>query len=148
MTALLVNVDVPDLEEGIRFYGEGLGLRLRRRLGPDIAELEGAACPVFLIRHAPDSEPFVGARASREFARHWTPVHLDFVVPDLDTAIRAAESAGARREGGLRAFAGGRYLVLADPFGNGFCLLQFEGAGYAEIGARDQPARSQEGHRE
>jgi predicted enzyme related to lactoylglutathione lyase len=148
VTALLVNVDVQDLEAGIRFYGDGLGLRLRRRLGRDIAELEGAACPVFLIRHAPGSEPFVGAHASRGFARHWTPVHLDFVVPDLDTAIRAAESAGARREGGIREFAGGRYLVLSDPFGNGFCILQFEGAGYAEIGSRDPSAGLQEGDRE
>jgi predicted enzyme related to lactoylglutathione lyase len=135
MAELLVNIDVDDLERALRFYREGLGLRLRRRLGPDIAELEGAGCPVFLTRHPAGSPPFLGASAGREFRRHWTPVHLDFVVPDLDAAIRRAESAGATREGEVRAYAWGRYLVMADPFGNGFCVLQFEGRGYAEIAA-------------
>jgi predicted enzyme related to lactoylglutathione lyase len=60
-------------------------------------------------------------------------VHLDFVVTDLEAAIRKVESAGATREGDIREFDWGRYLVLADPFGNGLCVLQFEGKGYAEI---------------
>jgi predicted enzyme related to lactoylglutathione lyase/GNAT superfamily N-acetyltransferase len=141
MVDLLVNVDVLDLEQGIRFYREGLGLRLRRRLGPAIAELAGAACPVFLTQHEPGARPFAGAGAPRDFGRHWTPVHLDFVVPDLDAGIRTAESAGATREGDIRAFSWGRILVMADPFGNGFCLLQFEGAGYAEIASSDTSLR-------
>ena len=33
----------------------------------------------------------------------------------------------------MREFVWGRHAVLADPFGNGFCVLQFEGRGYAEI---------------
>lgn len=141
MVDLLVNIDVLDLEQGIRFYREGLGLRLRRRLGSAIAELAGAPCPVFLIQHEPVARPFAGAEAPRDFGRHWTPVHLDFVVPDLDAGIRTAESAGATREGDIRAFSWGRYLVMADPFGNGFCLLQFEGAGYAEIATSDTSLR-------
>ena len=40
---LLVNIDVPDLEAGVRFYQEALGLRLRRRLfSATVAELTGA----------------------------------------------------------------------------------------------------------
>lgn len=33
----------------------------------------------------------------------------------------------------MRSFAWGRYQVLSDPFGNGFCLLAFWGAGYAAL---------------
>jgi lactoylglutathione lyase len=135
MTELLVNIDVDDLEGALRFYDEGLGLHLRRRLGPDVAELEGGGCPVFLTRHPAGALPFAGAATGRSYRRHWTPVHLDFVVPDLDGAVRRAEAAGARREGEVRAYAWGRYVVMADPFGNGFCVLQFEGRGYAEIAA-------------
>lgn len=133
MPDLLVNIDVSDLEEAIAFYTEGLGLRLRRRLGPDIAEMAGSSAPVFLTRHAGDTRPLPGAPGSRDYGRHWTPVHLDFVVADLERAVRRAEAAGARPEGALREFDWGRFRVMADPFGNGFCILQFRGRGYAEL---------------
>lgn len=135
---LLVNIDVGDLERALAFYTEGLGLELGRRLGPDIAELRGASCLVYLTRHAPGSRPFAEAASPRAFGRHWTPVHLDFVVSDLSPAIRRAESAGAMREGEIRDFEWGRYLVMADPFGNGFCILQFKGRGYAEIASTER----------
>jgi lactoylglutathione lyase len=133
MVGLLVNIDVSDLEAALRFYSEGLGLRLRRRIGAEIAELAGAACPVFLTQHERGSSPFRGAATGRSDTRHWTPVHLDFVVADLEAAAATAETAGARREGDVREFDWGRYLVVSDPFGNGLCLLQFKGRGYAEI---------------
>jgi predicted enzyme related to lactoylglutathione lyase len=59
-------------------------------------------------------------------------VHLDFVVSDLEPAIHRAESAGARCEGQVGELSWGRYVVMSDPFGNGFCLLQFEGSGYPD----------------
>ena len=133
MPDLLVNIDVADLESAVTFYTEGLGLRLARRLGRDIAELRGGPCPVYLIHHAADALPFADAPSPRDSTRHWTPVHLDFVVRDLERAIARAEAVGAAREGAIRAFDGGRFQVLVDPFGNGLCLLQFEGRGYAEM---------------
>jgi lactoylglutathione lyase len=132
-STLLVNIDVDDLERAIEFYTTGLGLPLRRRLAPDIAELEGASSPVFLTVHAAGTQPCPGAPRPREYGRHWTPVHLDFVVRELEPAIRRAEVAGARPEGAIREFSWGRYAILSDPFGNGFCLLQFAGSGYAGL---------------
>jgi len=127
---LLVNVDVDDLERALAFYTEGLGLRLARRLGPRIAELEGASSSVYLTAHAPGSRPFPGAGGERVYDRHWTPVHLDFVVPELEPAVGRAVAAGATREGDVHEYGWGRYAILADPFGNGLCLLQFLGPGY------------------
>ena len=72
--ALHVYVDVEDLDAGIRFYGEGLGLTLRRRLAPNWVELEGAAVPVFLLERKLAHRD-TGARVQRTYDRHWTPVH-------------------------------------------------------------------------
>ena len=132
---LFVNVDVADLERAVAFYTRGLGLGVRRRVGGEIVELEGAGAPVFLMQQAAGSAPFQGAREKRAYARHWTPVHLDFVVSQLEPAILRAEAAGAETDGEIREFAAGRYRVMADPFGNGFCLLELEGEGYAALEA-------------
>jgi predicted enzyme related to lactoylglutathione lyase len=133
MADLLVNIDVGDLEQAVEFYTEGLDLRVRRRLGSDIAELAGASSRVFLTQHEGDTRPVSGGSATREYKRHWTPVHLDFVVADLEAATQKAEAAGATPEGDIREFDWGRFRVMADPFGNGFCIVQFKGQGYGEI---------------
>jgi predicted enzyme related to lactoylglutathione lyase len=69
----------------------------------------------------------------RRYARHWTPVHLDFVVADVDAAVERAVAGGATLDDPVATHKWGRIAHLADPFGNGFCLLQFLGRGYDEI---------------
>jgi catechol 2,3-dioxygenase-like lactoylglutathione lyase family enzyme len=133
MAAILVNIDVPDLEQGIRFYTTGFELRLARRLGPGFAELLGAGAPIYLLENAAGTAPFLAASVQRDYARHWTPLHLDFVVPDLDTALARALAAGATQESGPSEHAYGRLVLLADPFGHGVCLLQFNAQGYDSI---------------
>jgi predicted enzyme related to lactoylglutathione lyase len=132
MANLLVNVDVPDLERGVAFYEAALRLALARRIGAHVVELSGAGVPVYLIEQPPGSPPAPGA-AARDYGRHWTPVHLDLVVEDLEAAVARALAAGARAEGPMRDFAWGRLAQLADPFGHGLCLLQFRGRGYGEL---------------
>ena len=94
-----------------------------------MAELLGGTAPLYLLRAAPGTPASAGG-PKRDYARHWTPVHLDFVVPELEPALARAEAAGAQLEGAIREHDWGRLAVLADPFGNGFCLLQFVGRGY------------------
>lgn len=130
MAALLVNIDVDDLEKGIRFYSAGLGLKPGRRLGAGACELLGASSPIYLLANQGGTRPFEGAAAGRDYGRHWTPVHLDFAVEDVEAAVARALSAGATLEGRVEKRAWGRLARLADPFGNGFCILQFEGRGY------------------
>jgi lactoylglutathione lyase len=131
MPELIVNVDVDDLERGIDFYARGLGLVPGRRLASRAAELLGAEIPVFLLEKPPGSAPCAGAL--RDYRRHWTPTHLDFVVEALEPALARAQAAGARLEVAIQEAAWGRMAVLADPFGNGFCLIQFVGRGYDEM---------------
>jgi lactoylglutathione lyase len=129
---LLVNIDVDDLEGAEHFYTNGLGLEVARRFDGAL-ELVGAGPPLYLLVKAEGSPPFGSAAAGRSYARHWTPVHLDFVVDDLEAALAQALGAGARAESEIVERAWGRIVLLSDPFGHGFCLLQFAGRGYDEL---------------
>jgi len=79
-------------------------------------------------------EGSIGAAESpRRYDRHWTPVHLDVVVEDLEAALSCAVAAGARTESEVRTEVWGKIVVLADPFGHGLCLIEFRGRGYDEV---------------
>ncbi len=133
MATLLINIDVPALEQGIAFYTKALGLSLARRLGKDFAELSGANATIYLLETSAGTSPFRSARSPRNYERHWTPVHLDFVVDDLDAALARALAAGATQESEPSEHAYGRLVLLVDPFGHGLCLLQFNTRGYDAI---------------
>jgi lactoylglutathione lyase len=133
MQDLLVNIDVDDLSRATRFYTDAFELRVGRRFGEGGVELLGAPVPLYLLVKASGTAPFAGASGARSYGRHWTPVHLDFVVQDIHAALARAEAAGAVREGELHEHAWGKLALLADPWGNGLCLLQFVGRGYDEI---------------
>ena len=96
MVAVLVCIDVDDLERGIEFYTRGLGLALGHRHGADWVELTGAPAPLMLIACPAGSRAC--AAETRRYDRHWTPIHLDFVVDDLSAAVERARAAGATLE--------------------------------------------------
>jgi len=128
---LLVNIDVDDLETAIAFYHAAIGLALARRLfDGTVAEMVGASSTVYLLEKKAGTQASPATRGRREYGRHWTPVHLDVAVADLDAAVRKATDAGAVLEGEPQTYAWGRIAFMADPFGHGFCLLQFTGNGY------------------
>lgn len=128
---ILVNIDVDDLGRALDFYTAAFGLAVGRRMGDDFVELLGASSPLYLLVKAGGTTPCPGA--VRDYRRHWTPVHLDLLVEDLEAATARALAAGATREGSVETHAYGRLAFFADPFGNGFCLLQLLGRGYDEI---------------
>jgi predicted enzyme related to lactoylglutathione lyase len=122
-------VDVEDLDAGIRFYTQGLGLAVRRTLAPGWVELAGAEIPVFLLERKLDHRD-TGAQVTRTYDRHWTPVHLDFLTDDLEAAAARAEAAGARRDRDLVDAPWGRMACMSDPFGHGFDLIELGPEGY------------------
>lgn len=129
--AILVNIDVPDLRAGIAFYTQAFGLTVKRHLGAQAAELSGWPVPVFLLEKAAGSIGAVDRK--RSYQRHWTPVHLDVGVADLDSAVSRAAGAGARVEQDVRTVVWGKIAMLADPFGRGLCLIEFLNRGYDEM---------------
>jgi predicted enzyme related to lactoylglutathione lyase len=126
----IVNIDVEDLSRAVDFYQRAFGLRAARKLGPGITEILGGPAPIYLI------EKPSGASASsptRDYRRHWTPVHLDIVVEDIEAAKARALDAGAVLESDVSESNWGKIALFADPFGHGFCLIEFTGRGYDEI---------------
>jgi len=130
---LLVNIDVDNLASAVTFYCSAFGLTVGRRFGTDGVELLGAASPIYLLAKAEGSSPSDFTTQKRSYGRHWTPIHLDFVVPEIEPALQRAVAAGAKLEQPVRTSNWGRLALLADPFGHGFCLVQFLGKGYDEI---------------
>ncbi len=130
---LIVNMDVPDLARAEHFYCAVFGVSVGRRLGSGAVELLGLEAPIYLLEKAGDSAATAAAPARRNYQRHWTPVHLDVSVDDLDHARSMAIAAGAVDETGVRQAPYGRIATFADPFGHGFCLIEFNERGYDAI---------------
>lgn len=127
--SFIVNLDVPDLATAEAFYTAAFGLRIGRRLGPGAVELLGGPAPLYLLQNEAGSAATEDGDV-RDYERHWTPLHLDWVVDDIEAALVRAVAAGATLEQPVRERRWGRIAVLADPFGHGFCLIQFSGEGY------------------
>lgn len=128
-TSFIVNLDVPDLAAAETFYTAAFDLRVGRRLGPGALELLGGPTPLYLLQNDAGSAATDDGDV-RDYERHWTPVHLDWVVADIDAALARAVAAGAALEHPIRERRWGTIAVLSDPFGHGFCLIQFSDAGY------------------
>ncbi|WP_333622288.1 VOC family protein [Stenotrophomonas indicatrix] len=127
--SFIVNLDVPDITAAEAFYTQAFGLRSGRRLGPGALELLGGPTPLYLLQSDAGSAATEDGDV-RDYERHWTPVHLDWVVADIDAALARAVAAGAALERPIRERRWGTIAVLSDPFGHGFCLIQFSDAGY------------------
>src|SRR4051794_20051808 len=95
MPEVHVYIEIDDLDGGVRFYVDGLGLRVLRRLTPRWVELAGAQMPIHLLAR-PEATFQTGEHVlAKDFARHWTPIHLDIVVDDLEASVDRAVHAGA-----------------------------------------------------
>jgi predicted enzyme related to lactoylglutathione lyase len=128
---MLVNIDVPDLAPAIAFYCAAFGLHLMRIMDDDVAELTGGSSILYLLQKDPGSKCAGSASEARQYSRHWTPVHIDFVVEDINQAAKQVLDAGAIRESECVEWNGSKCVTFSDPFGHGFCLIEFEGETYS-----------------
>jgi predicted enzyme related to lactoylglutathione lyase len=133
MMDLLVNLDVDDLDKAVHFYTSVFGLRVGRRLGTLGLEMLGCSAPIHLLVKSAATPAAVTTPQDRTYQRHWTPVHLDFVVDEIELAVERAVLAGALLEKPIEVFGWGKLALMADPFGHGFCFVQFIGRGYDAI---------------
>ncbi len=128
---MLIDIDVPDLQKGIAFYCSAFDLHLNRILDDDVAELVGGSSTVYLLQKDEGSKCAAPISDTRRYSRHCTPVHIDFVVEDLDQAVKRVVEAGAQLETACMSWRNSRCITLSDPFGNGFCLIEFENETYS-----------------
>ena len=130
---LIVNIDVDDLSKAVAFYQAAARLRVGRRFGSFGVEMLGTSSPIYLLVKAGGTKPSTNTDEVRRYQRHWTPVHVDFVVPEIEVAVNRALEAGATIEGEIETHNWGREAHMADPFGHGICFVEFLGRGYDEI---------------
>lgn len=119
-----LSIDVPELEAGLRFYAAVFGFVETARPFPTMAVLD--ANNVTVCMHAKPS----GTKSSltkgselRHYERHWTPVHLDFDVTDLDAVLAKVRAGGGTIENEFRDQGPKPVAFCSDPFGNGFCVI-------------------------
>jgi len=117
-------IDVDDVGRAVEFYGRGLGLDVVEH-HPDWAQLRLGQQVFWIMKIAPG----LAGPITRNYGRHWTPVHFDFIVDDIDQAVERALSAGGRldREINRQREPGNRQVDVAnlsDPAGNGVDLVQ------------------------
>jgi predicted enzyme related to lactoylglutathione lyase len=132
---MVVNIDVPELAPAIEFYSAALGLKLNRILDDDVAELTGASSVIYLLANVAGSSTADSSDEVRRYSRHWTPVHIDFVVDDIMESANRAISAGASQESECIEWRGSKCITFSDPFGHGFCLIEFAEKTYSDDGA-------------
>jgi predicted enzyme related to lactoylglutathione lyase len=131
----LVNLDVDDLEKAMQFYGTAFGLQPGRKLGDFSVEMLGGPTAIYLLKKDAGSAACDNAKELRRYERHWTPLHLDFIVDAIEPAVQRAVVAGASMEEPISAHAWGRLALMSDPFGHGFCFVEFSVRGYDAIDA-------------
>jgi predicted enzyme related to lactoylglutathione lyase len=119
MARVSVCIDVSDLTVATAFYCEALGGSLDKTQASHNTLSVGSTTLQLLLKEA--GSDATGTGCTRTYERHWTPVHLDFDVEDIDVAMADVKRLGGTVEE-LRRGDWGAAAFCADPFGNGFCL--------------------------
>ncbi len=115
------SIDVPELEAGVLFYTRVFGFVEKARPFATMAVLDAGNATVCIHEKRAGSSPSPGNVDARRYTRHWTPVHLDVHVPDVDAVVRQVIALGGHVE---QSFDRPKPTAFcADPFGNGFCVL-------------------------
>jgi len=118
-----VSIDVPNLEEGLKFYRDALGLTEVKRPIPIYVVLQCGDAKIGIMEKAAGTKPAPGSDDMRRYERHWTPVHIDFDVEDFAGTLAKAVSAGAIVEQKYEMAGRPPIAFCSDPFGNGFCII-------------------------
>lgn len=124
MPQVSISIDVSDMEKASLFYTNALGCKVLRD-GAEITKLSADNVEIYLLNKTPGSNPLISQSASRDYSRHWTPVHLDFNITDIEQAVANVREFGGTHEGS-ESGDWGTIAYCADPFGNGFCLCQIK----------------------
>lgn len=120
-----ISIDVADMGKAIEFYSIALGCEVKRK-GGEISELTAENSTVYLLQKEQGTNPLLSGADTRNYDRHWTPVHLDFVPDNLEETLSRVLEHGGSQEGSSSGD-WGSIAFCADPFGNGFCLVALTG---------------------
>jgi predicted enzyme related to lactoylglutathione lyase len=117
-----VSIDVSNLKKAEAFYVEALGCTKVREQGSDMLVLSVENTDIYLLEKEPGSKPLQSSDVGRDYGRHWTPIHLDFICENVDEVVSKIVEHGGLHEGG-ESGNWGSIAYCVDPFGNGFCVI-------------------------
>jgi Glyoxalase-like domain len=109
-----ITIDCLDPKVVSQFWANMLGGVARPEASlPGWYELEGHGHPRITFQPVPEPKTVK------------TRVHLDLTVDDIDIALAAVEEAGGRSTGERHDYREGIVVVMADPEGTEFCIVQY-----------------------
>ena len=115
LAGLIIDCKTDDLAAAADFWGQALGLELRR--SPDPAEANYIA-----LKTAP-GDPYVEVQK----VDHPSRVHLDIETDHIEAEVARLEALGAKRIAKVRS-----WVVMEAPTGQRFCVINAGGANFAE----------------
>ncbi len=118
-----LSIDVPRLEDGLRFYGRVFGFVETARPFPTMAILDANNLTVCMHEKPAGSKSSPGGDDTRRYERHWTPVHADLHVSDFDAVLAKVLAENGAIEMEFRKHGPKLAAFCSDPFGNGFCVI-------------------------
>jgi predicted enzyme related to lactoylglutathione lyase len=106
-----VVIDVKDLDTSGRFWSKVLGVEIR------------SANKQYLVLDSQPNSPALILQKVLEEKQGKNRVHIDIRVKDVDAALNQVEALGGRK---LEVVVDPteRFIVVADPDGNEFCLVE------------------------
>jgi predicted enzyme related to lactoylglutathione lyase len=122
MIKVSISIDVSNLKQAEIFYIEALGCTKLRDQGEKMLVISTANCDIYLQEKEAGTHPVPASSLVRDYQRHWTPVHLDFLTENVDEVVEKVLQLGGKYEGGERGD-WGSIAYCSDPFGNGFCVI-------------------------
>jgi len=117
-----VSIDVSSLKKAEVFYVGALGCKKVRDQGSNMVVLSVENADIYLQEKAAGTKPLKSSGIVRNYERHWTPIHLDFLCENVDEMVLKILEHGGLHEGGENGD-WGSIAYCVDPFGNGFCVI-------------------------
>jgi predicted enzyme related to lactoylglutathione lyase len=124
MISVSISIDVPSIDEGLRFYGAAFGFAKVSEPYPGVVVVRAGDAQLLLLAKTSGSAPCPHVDAKRDYDRHWTPVHVDFHVDEFKATLAKALAAGAKQEQLFEIPGRPAVAFCSDPFGHGFCLIE------------------------
>ncbi len=122
MIKISVSIDVTDLKRAEEFYIEVLGCKKVRDQGSSMSVITTENCDIYLQEKEAGTKAIPSSDIVRDYKRHWTPVHIDFLADNVDDIVEKVIQLGGLHEGG-ESGDWGAIAYCSDPFGNGFCII-------------------------
>jgi predicted enzyme related to lactoylglutathione lyase len=107
-----ITIDVNDLETCAKFWSQVLGADILYQNERYLRLGHKGERPTLLLQKVPERH------------NEKNRVHIDLDVPDLDAAVSRVQDLGGHKIRQVSEF-GIRWVVMADPDGNEFCLVKY-----------------------